>query len=285
MTATTGTEHAFEFRQEVRGTGAELEALIREAEAVAKPRTRPRAKPRGKRRRLKRHTTQASDADRSTDANTGGDVTATTGTEHAFEFRQEVPGTGAELEALMREVEAGAKTRTRPRAKPRDKSGRHDHRTITLGTLNVTNLRQRAVLKCDGKFSLRKAIGLAKLRTLAKMATEKGLYDLALQETKLPTGRLNITHEGNRWVLVTQACKDKPYYHGVGILLSPRAATLWEAGGMKCTGDESGRSLEIMLPDVGEQRWQLLPRLTPHRTSGRAVERPSWTRRRTGSTP
>ena len=136
------------------------------------------------------------------------------------------------------------------RVKP---DGLHQHVTIgaTVAFVNVRTLRQSRKVGYSGSLTKKdkKTANNWKIPMLVQLMREKGIYLLALQETRRTSG---VKQVGDGYLLVTSQNEKYSWLGGTGFLLSPSAAEAFRATNCKTwtppSGDPaSGRYLEIGL--------------------------------------
>ena len=129
--------------------------------------------------------------------------------------------------------------------------GAHKYATLgaILGFVNVRTLRQNRKVNHSGSLSHGRTKNNWKIPMLISLMREKGIYLLALQETRRTSG---VKEVGNGYLLVTSQNGKYSWLGGTGFLLSPAAAEAFRA--TNCTTwsppsghVSSGRYLEIEL--------------------------------------
>ena len=120
---------------------------------------------------------------------------------------------------------------------------------VILAFVNVRTLRQKRKPGYSGSFNTKSTKNNWKIPALIHLMTKKGIYMMALSETRRTSGVKDV---GNGFTLVTSQNEKYSWLGGTGFLLSPSAAEAFRAAGSRTwtppTGSVvSGRYLEIGL--------------------------------------
>ena len=122
---------------------------------------------------------------------------------------------------------------------------------MVVASWNVRSLRSGTRLKMiEGEFDEMKCYNLDKLQSIQRTMTEKNIWVMAIQDTRLPSKTCNL--EGG-WTLLSrgrESVVDGRAAHGVALLLSPAATRVWKQDGKWQTSpkDEEGQWLYATFP-------------------------------------